>query len=124
MERFPHYDVDRIEGVLVVFFADVKVINRESIIDIQTSLIKYVERTKPETLILHFGKIAAMSSEFLSALLLIREKVIAHGGALKLSNMSAVVRSVFRLTNLEGRVFQIYDSMPQALDAFTEENVQ
>ncbi len=47
-----------------------------------------------------------------------QEDVTGNDGKMKLSHMNPVVFAPFKITNLAGRLFMIYETTPQAIDAF------
>lgn len=109
---------DVVEDVPVVFLADADYRSSAVIQKTQEELIEYIDSTKPKQLIINFRNVKAISSEFLTSMIRAHEYVTFHEGTLKLSNMSDRVRAAFKVTNLDGTMFHIYPTMPNAIDAF------
>ncbi len=76
-----------------------------------------VDKTEEKCVLLHFGRVAFMSSSALGMLVRIRKKCKEYNADLKLSNISRDIRQVFKITALE-KVFDIHDDLQCAMDAF------
>ena len=51
-------------------------------------------------------------------MLRVNDHVVGQDGEVKLSHLNDSVRTPFQMTHLAGRMFDIYDTTPQAIDAF------
>ena len=58
------------------------------------------------------------STAVINAMLLVKKKLLSADGEVKLCNVSDGIRHVYQMLNLDGTVFEIHDSLPQALQAF------
>ena len=67
---------------------------------------------------LDFTDVGLISSSLLSKLILLQRRVDASHGKLRLCEMSPVLQSVFRTSNLD-RLFTINRDLREALAAFT-----
>jgi anti-sigma B factor antagonist len=67
--------------------------------------------------VLHFGRVAFMSSAALGMLIRVSKKCKEFKIALKLCNIAPDIRQVFKITGLE-KVFDIEKDVAQAVDAF------
>lgn len=110
--------VNEIEGITEVVLGTADFVSRPIILLAQEDLISYIDREKPPKLVINFKNVGHISSEFLNAMLQFRDHVLGQGGELKLSHLNETVQLPFRMTNLAGRLFSIYDTTPQAIDAF------
>ena len=81
-------------------------------------LIEYIDTNKPKRVVLNLKNVHHVSSEFITAMIRLHDHVGGHDGIMKFSHMSDQVLLPFKLTNLAGNVFKIYDTTPQAIDAF------
>ena len=81
-------------------------------------ITEYVDKYKPERLVINFKNVGHISSEFIAAMIHIQDHVNGNDGKLKFSHMNATVQAPFRITNLAGRLFMIYETTPEAIDAF------
>ena len=112
---FTHQEI---EGTQVLVLGTADFVTRPIIVMAQDEIVNYVQTYQPARLVIDFANVHRISSEFLNAMIQIRDHVLGNGGMLKLSQVKDTVRSAFRITHLEGRVFEIYESTPQAIDAF------
>lgn len=106
------------EGVPVIFLIAAKLIDRDTIQQTQAELIHYIQSEKPSRLIINFKDVEAISSEFITTMLRAKEYVQSEEGELRLCNMSPMVRMAFQVTNLDGTLLKIADSIPKAVLSF------
>jgi anti-anti-sigma factor len=118
MTTYKHLRATLSEGATVIHLIDLKLLDRETIQGTQDELVEYVNSYRPERLIIDFKDVKAISSEFIAALIRCREYVKSNEGQLRLSGMNPVVRMAFKVTNLDGRLLFIYDTIPLAVDSF------
>jgi serine/threonine-protein kinase RsbW len=71
--------------------------------------------------LLDMSDVTFLSSTGLRALLLVRKKLLARGGELRLSSMQPQVLGVFTLTGFT-QVFAIHQTREEALAAFGQEH--
>ena len=112
------FTVKQIEGVPEIVLGTADFVSRPIIVMAQEEIQAYVSQFTPSRVVINFKNVAHISSEFISALIQIQDTVKGNGGDLKLSHMNETVYAPFRLTNLAGRLFTIYDTTPEAIDAF------
>ncbi|TWU45383.1 hypothetical protein Q31b_05550 [Novipirellula aureliae] len=113
-----HFNVSVIENIPVIKLADSKFVDRLMIQETQDELIEYIQIGKPERLVISFEGVKSISSEFITTLLRCNEYVRSVEGDLILSCMSPVVRMAFQVTNLDGNVLRIHNSVINAIDSF------
>jgi anti-sigma B factor antagonist len=77
----------------------------------------YVEEHPGGHLLLDFSRVDYLSSAVLTELLRVNDKVLAHGGTLRLCGLNADIRKVFEITNLD-KVFTIYGELKPAIDRY------
>jgi anti-sigma B factor antagonist len=81
-------------------------------------LVEFVEQHKPTKLVVDFEAVAKFPSVAIGALLRVDKRVRAYSGQLRLAGMRPDVREVFKITRLDGSVFQILDSCRLARESF------
>jgi anti-anti-sigma factor len=119
MSESPKYfDKTLVEGVPEICLGSADFVSRPNIILALEELIDYINAEKPEKLLINFKRVRHISSEFITAMIRVNEHVVANGGSMKLTHMNDSVLQPFKITNLAGSVFHIYESTPQAIDAF------
>ena len=116
--EYVHIDVEDIEGVTVFRLRGSNFFDRQVILEAQDEMVAYVREHEPERLLIDFGRVRSFSSEAINAILRVREYVIANESQLKLCDMSDSIRQAYKVTNLDGVLFEIHGSMRDALDSF------
>lgn len=112
------FTVAKIEGVPEITLGTADFVSRPIIVMAKEEITEYVGTDKPTRLVINFKNVSHISSEFIAAMIHIQDHVKGNGGVLKFSHMSETVQAPFRITNLVGRLFTIYDTTPEAIDAF------
>lgn len=113
-------DVREVEGVKVVRFQDRQLFDERTVREIAEQIAAAVPNDgTPIKLILDFGEVALISSSLLSKLILLQRRVDASNGKMRLCEMSGVLQSVFRTSNLD-RLFKIDRDLRAALTAFEQ----
>jgi anti-anti-sigma factor len=81
-------------------------------------LIEFVSTRQPHHVIVDFSEVTRCSTAVINTLLLVKKQLLSADGEVKLCNVSDGVRHVYRMLNLDGTVFEIHDSLLNALNAF------
>lgn len=81
---------------------------------IHREMSQLVESQQPEKLVVDFHDITRCTSQTVGALLHTQKLLKQFGGRMALSGVSDQIRDVFRILNLDGKVFKIYDRVPDA----------
>ena len=118
MSIYRHLDVNQVGNVTVVRFRDHKIVEDINIQELGQELFRLVEQDRRVKLLLNFSTVDFLSSSALGKLISLDKKVKAHGGTLKLSNISAEIYEVFAITKLT-RLFDIKEDEADALAAFS-----
>ncbi len=112
------FTVNQVEGSYEIVLGTADFVSRPIIVMAQEEMTKYIDANKPNRLVINFKNVGHISSEFLSAMIRIKDHVKGNGGELKLSHLNETVLTPFKLTKLAGTHFLIYDTTPEAIDAF------
>lgn len=113
-----YFTVHRVEGIPEIVLGKADFVSRPIIVLAQEEMIRYIDQHKPPRLIINFQNLTHISSELITSLIRIQDHVKGHGGQMKLTHMNDTVYAPFKITNLAGRLFLIYETTPQAVDAF------
>lgn len=114
----PLFTESQIEGVTELILGTADFVSRPIIVLASEQIIQFIDERKPERLILNFKNVSHISSEFITAMIHIRDHVMGHDGLLKLSHMNESVLAPFKITKLAGRLFMIYETSAEAVDSF------
>ena len=112
-----HLKIKRANGISVVEFAERKILEELSIMEIGEELERLVESEPGIQLLLNFENVDHLSSAALGMLINLNKTVKARSGKLKLSDIKRQIFEVFKITRLN-RVFDIHDSADDALAGF------
>ncbi|MEM1070625.1 MAG: STAS domain-containing protein [Planctomycetota bacterium] len=112
------FTIHEIEGVPELVLGTADFVSRPIIVMAKEEITQLIDADKPERLVINFKRVSHISSEFIAAMIHIQDHVVGHGGKLKFSHMNETVKAPFRITNLADRLFMIYETTPEAIDAF------
>lgn len=112
------FTVKELEGVPEIVLGTADFVSRPVIVMAEEELTTFIDQQKPSRLVINFKNVRHISSEFITAMIHIRDHVNGHGGIMKLTHLCETVLTPFKMTNLAGRLFMIYDTTPEAIDAF------
>ena len=110
-------EVSEVGDVTIVRFVDRKILDETSIQELGTELFGLVEEENRKKLLLNFATVDFLSSAALGKLITLDNKVKAHGGMLKFSNIRPQILEVFKITKLNKK-FDIKTDEAAALAAF------
>jgi anti-sigma B factor antagonist len=118
MAATPRIDIREIDGVRVVRFHDHHLFDERTVRDVADQIAAALPNDgSPIRLVIDFAGVDLVSSSLLSKLILLQRRIDASGGKLRLCEMSPVIQSVFRTSNLD-RLFVIERDQTAALAAF------
>lgn len=118
MASTPRIDVREIDGVKVVRFRDRHLFDERTVHDVAEQLAAVLPNDgSPIRLVLDFSDVVLISSSFLSKLILLQRRVDASRGTMRLCELSNVLQSIFRTSNLD-RLVHIDRDQRAALAAF------
>ena len=118
MSTATRIDVREVDGVKVIRFQDRQLFDERTVRETAEQIAAALPNDgSPINVVIDFTDIALLSSSFLSKLILLQRRVDASHGKLRLCEMSAVLQSVFRTSNLD-RLFTIHRDQRAALSGF------
>ncbi len=104
------------DDVLVVQFTSQKILSDVLIAQIGRELLELADEANGKML-LDFRGVTFMSSAMIGKIVLLNKKCKKSKTTIKLCNISASIMEVFEITRLN-KIFSIYDSEEDALNAF------
>ena len=120
MSVYKSFRVEMFQDVAIVTVQADDLWDRAEIHRLQDELLEYVQSEAPAKMILDMASVGRVSSEALNALIRLRDQEAARNAQLRLCNLQDPVKEVLRITEL-GRLFQIFDTLPEAFRGFAEE---
>ena len=103
--------------VRVIVIEDQRLLDGAAIEQCYRDIIAVLEKTEESNVLLHFGRVAFMSSAALGILVRINKKCKEFQIALKLCSIAPEIGQVFKITGLN-KVFEICADPAQAMEAF------
>lgn len=118
MAREKRFEVEVDGDVTIVRLNDPKLQEMMLITELHDEFLAFLEQQQPRRLLVDFAQVTQCSSAVINSMLLARKRLAAHGGVMRLCTMHKQVREAFRVLRLDGTLFEIYDTLPQALRTF------
>jgi anti-anti-sigma factor len=104
--------------VLIAQFTSQKILEDTLIAEIGRELLELADQAEGKML-LDFQGVAFMSSSMIGRIVLLNKKCKASKTEIKMCNVAPSIMGVFEITRLN-KIFKIYDSVDDALQAFGE----
>jgi anti-anti-sigma factor len=115
-----HFEVETDQGVTVVQLTALELLDQLLTHEMQEELLRFVDEQKPHRLVVSFDGVRRCSTEIINAMLRTRKRISVQGGDMRLCSMHHTIRDVFRMLNLEGNVFEIFDTLDEARQGFAD----
>jgi anti-sigma B factor antagonist len=111
------YNRGKNHDVVVVGFADRKLLDDAEISELTTELFELVEEVMSARVVLNFSNVELMATAVLGMLVRIDRRIKANGGRLKLCHIRPQIHKVFELTRLN-TLFDIKPDEHTAISSF------
>lgn len=115
---YEHLIVRTEDDILVIQLIDPKLFDSETVTALQDELLRVIDTERPKKAIVDFSRVVHCSTAVINGLLRAKKRIQANAGELKLCGMTNGIRDAYRMLNLDGTVFQIYDTLEDARNAF------
>lgn len=112
---YTQFDLLRIGDSHIVHLHDASVLSGEAIAQSKTELFQLVDSDAPHRLIINFASVQFCSSATVGILIQLEHELKPKGTQLYLCGMRESIREVFRVLNLDGSVFEIRETVANAL---------
>ena len=118
MTTSPRISTRQEDGVIVVRFNDHHLFDERTVRDVADQITAALPSDgSPIRLILDFAGVELISSSLLSKLIMLQRRIDGTGGKLRLCELSGILQSVFRTSNLD-RLFAIDRDVRASLSMF------
>lgn len=114
-DAYQHLRVNDMTKAVIVQFADRKILEELSIVEIGNEFSRLADDFPGRVLIISFASVDHLSSATLGLLIKLREQVARGNGHLILADISPQIYDVFRITKLN-RLFDISGTSREAMD--------
>ena len=115
MDSLRFFNVNRIGDNIVAEVIDSQIIGATQAEIVKLELRKILEDS-PKSLVIDFQNVSIIGSNAIDSLLYVVRRTASGKTRVKLSSMSSSLRTLFKSLNLDGTVFEIYDSVDEALE--------
>jgi anti-anti-sigma factor len=103
--------------IRVIFIDEVRLVDAATIEQCFREIVAILDKTEESNVLLHFGRVAFLSSSALGMLVRLKKKCKEYEISLRLCNITPEICEVFQITSLD-KVFDIHADAAGALDAF------
>lgn len=86
--------------------------------ELRKELIRFVQDEKSKKVVVDCHNIQRFSTDWVTTLLSLKKRLVAASGGVNLCSMPPVQREIFDVLHLPGTVFQILDTVEEAVQAF------
>ena len=118
--EFKNFKLKQLGPVTLVQPVESEIVSRNLINDLSDDLLELVRTQQPKYLVLSLKPVTRYSSEAIGGLIRVVRRVKDYGGQMKLC-MNEDFRELFKVTHLDGTLFDIYDSESEAVAAFFDD---
>lgn len=118
MAEYKHFELQELDGVTIVLLLDNKLLKQRVLDELRDELLGFVDETQPDKLLIFFGQVEYCTSAAISGLLSVKRRLSVYGGEVKLCALTEAVEESFKRLGLTGAVFQVYDSVTEAVESF------
>jgi anti-anti-sigma regulatory factor len=118
MANYQRFEVQTCGDVMVLHLADPKLFETLMVSELEDELLAVISESSPKKLLVNFGRVTYCSTSVINGLLRAKKRVVKQGGAVNLCGMRDTIREAYRILNLDGTVFDIYDDIDAGLAAF------
>jgi anti-sigma B factor antagonist len=119
MADFKSFSVKQLGPVALIQPREQEIVGRNLINDLADELVEYAQKEKPTNVVVSLKQVSRYSSEAIGGLIRLERRVRAQGGRVKLC-MNKELRELFRVTRLDGTLFEIFESESEAVASFFE----
>jgi len=105
------------EGILIVNFQDVRLIDEPVIQDLGAELVQMATTTKLDKFLLNFENVKFMASSMLGKLTMLRKKCIEQKVDLRMCSLTENIKEVFGLMKLD-TIMDIYENEDAAFTGY------
>lgn len=112
-----HIETKEVGPVLLIRPLQSEFLDRHEISLCTDELEEYVSVAKPEKIVFSLKHMTKYSSQAIGGLVRVQRVVEKYGGRMKLA-MTESVRELFRVTGLDGSVFEIFETESDAIASF------
>ena len=115
--QLEHFRIEQQGDVIIVTPTVFDFLDQVTNFEAKRELIRFAQNEKPHKAVVDFHNVQRFSTEFIGTLLSFKRQM-GEGARISLCSMQPVHRDIFRVLNLDGTVFQIFDDVTHAVESF------
>ena len=115
MHEYHSFAVEQVRGATIVRIDRPQLSGSADAEILSLELTSLVTDHAPRQLLVDFENVTMISSTVIAAFLKLKKQLDGSGAQLKLCAMPIPVREIYQTLNLEGNVFEIYETISEAL---------
>ena len=86
--------------------------------ELADEFLQFALSDHPNKVVVNFSNVQYCASAAISALINFRNELKSSGGVVKICGVSQPIREAFQSLNLDGTLFEIHDSLDEAVGSF------
>ena len=114
MSEYKRIQIEESEGITTIKLLDSQISDLLVQGELQDEMLAVIEERHPKKVLINFERVAFCASASINGLLRFRRDLLGQGGELRIFGMTKNVREAFQILNLEGTLFQIFDTKADA----------
>ena len=118
MTPFVHIRVEQRDNVTVVHLLDSYLLDRVLLHDLHEELVRLIEESQPQHLLISFASVLRFGTEAVNTLLQARKRIATYGGETRLCDMREGIQEIFKILHLDRDIFTIFGSTADAIATF------
>lgn len=111
-----YFSVDRTDDAIVAQIVEAH-LNGAALADFIKQELEEMLQTDPKAIVIDFQNVKSVSSSTINSFLQIASRTRTTDARLLFCHMSDSLRSIFKTLKLDGSVFQIFDSVEEAMNS-------
>ena len=117
MSTWTHFKVTKAnDQISVASVTHPVLLDNEAIERFRLELLAIIVEATSDNLLVDFARVTRTSTAVINSLLVAKKKLLGSGGDLFLCGLQDAVRHNFRILNLEGTVFEVFECKELALE--------
>ena len=122
MGEWTKFDVEKLETIVVAKVTESELLDTIDIEQFRAELLRIIGEANDDTVVLDFSELSRGSTAVINNLLLAKKQLLGNGGDLFLCNLQDAIRHTLRILNLEGTVFEVFETRDLAIQELAQRN--
>jgi len=115
--QYRHFTVREKDEVSVIELTGPRIFGSPLVSELEEDLLDFIESNQPRRVLIDFSRVTHCTTAVINGFLRAKKRLVEAGGKFYLSDMTDPIRDGYRMLNLDGTVFRIYEDRASALVA-------